>query len=91
MDNLDKPLRFRDYNFKCKKCHKFLGKVCSDSQILIINNVAIFNFARFACMFCEAVNNFESPNLIGELLSDLPDKLSDFPPDKIIKNLSSIR
>ena len=77
MDNLDKPLRFRDKIIKCSKCKKTIGKQVADGQLLILESsgLAVFNWMR-ARHSCNKIINWESPNLVNELL---PDSLQDLP------------
>lgn len=76
MDNSDKPLRFQDKIIKCS-CNKIIGKQICDGQLLILefSDLAVFNWMR-ARHSCGKIINWESPNLLNELL---PDSLQDLP------------
>ena len=76
MDNSDKPIRFRDKIIKCS-CNKIVGKQVADGQLLILESsgLAVFNWMR-ARHECGKIINWESPNLLNELL---PDNLQDLP------------
>jgi hypothetical protein len=84
---------FTDRKIKCKKCFADLGEQRLNSQILIIGKVAIFNMVAMACLRCESINNWQSPNLMrGEnepLDRRYPDRLEDLPkPEKhLVKQL----
>jgi hypothetical protein len=89
MANIKKE--FSDKDFNCKKCRAHLGTEKLDRQILVCGRLAIFNFASIACLNCETINVWQSPNLLrGEnetVLSRHPDSLRDLPkPDKRIVN-----
>jgi hypothetical protein len=78
---------FDDREVSCKKCFAPVGREILDRQVLVIGALAFFNFARFACLNCEAINGWQAPNLMrGEnesLDRRFPDKLSDLPkPEK---------
>jgi hypothetical protein len=80
---------FENRDFTCKKCFAPVGREILDRQVLVIGSLAFFNFARFACLQCEAINGWQAPNLMrGEnesLDRRFPDKLSDLPkPEKRI-------
>ncbi len=82
---------FSDKDFNCKSCRKHLATEKLDRQILVIGKLAIFNFASIICMSCQALNLWQSPNLLRDknenLLNRYPDKASDLPkPDKRIVN-----
>jgi hypothetical protein len=87
---------FSDKDFNCKKCRAHLATEKLDRQILVVGRLAIFNFASVVCMNCQALNLWQSPNLLpakGEnLLSRYPDKASDLPkPEKRIMNQLGIK
>jgi hypothetical protein len=87
---------FSDKDFKCKKCRAHLATEKLDRQILVVGRLAIFNFASIVCMSCQALNLWQSPNLLRDknenLLSRYPDKASDLPkPDKAIMNQLGVR
>jgi hypothetical protein len=87
---------FDDRDFICKKCFAPVGREILDRQVLVIGSLAFFNFARFACLNCEAINGWQAPNLMrGEnesLDRRFPDKLSDLPkPEKRIINQLGIK
>jgi hypothetical protein len=80
---------FENREISCKKCFAPVGREILDRQVLVIGSLAFFNFARFACLQCEAINGWQAPNLMrGEnesLDRRFPDKLSDLPkPEKRI-------
>jgi hypothetical protein len=80
---------FSDKDFNCKKCRARLALERFDRQCLIVGSAAFFNFARFACLNCEAVNSWEAPNLLPtneeKSISRYPDSLRDVPqPEKRI-------
>jgi ribosomal protein L40E len=82
---------FSDKDFKCKRCNAHLATEKLDRQILVVGRLAIFNFASIVCMSCQALNLWQSPNLLPtkneSLLSRYPDKASDLPkPEKRIVN-----
>jgi hypothetical protein len=74
---------FDDRDFNCKKCRARLALERFDRQCLIVGSAAFFNFARFACLFCEKINSWEAPNLLPtneeKSISRYPDKLQDVP------------
>jgi len=87
---------FDDRDFTCKKCHISIALERFDRQCLIVGSAAFFNFARFACLNCEAVNSWEAPNLLPtneeKLICRYPDKLQDIPrPDKRIINYLGVK
>jgi hypothetical protein len=87
---------FDDREIKCKKCSAPIGFETLQRQVLVIGSLAFFNFARFACLRCEAINGWQAPNLMrGEnesLDRRFPDKLSDVPkPEKRIVSQLGIK
>jgi phage FluMu protein Com len=74
---------FDDRDFRCKKCSILLGLERFQRQCLIVGSAAFFNFARFACLNCEAINSWEAPNLLPtkeeKSIQRFPDKLLDVP------------
>jgi hypothetical protein len=87
---------FFDRDFNCKKCRARLALERFDRQCLIVGSAAFFNFARFACLNCEAVNSWEAPNLLPtneeKSISRYPDKLLDVPkPEKRIINYLGVK
>jgi ribosomal protein L40E len=87
---------FKDKDFKCKRCNAHLATEKLDRQILVVGRLAIFNFASIVCMSCQALNLWQSPNLLPtkneNLLNRFPDKASDLPkPEKRIMNQLGIR
>jgi hypothetical protein len=74
---------FSDKDFNCKKCRAHLGTEKLDRQILVVGRLAIFNFASVVCMNCQALNLWQSPNLLPnkneKSLCRYPDKASDLP------------
>jgi ribosomal protein L40E len=87
---------FSDKDFNCKKCRARLALERFDRQCLIVGSAAFFNFARFACLNCEAVNSWEAPNLLPtneeKLICRYPDKLLDVPkPEKRIINYLGVK
>ncbi len=87
---------FDDRDFTCKKCHISIALERFDRQCLIVGSAAFFNFARFACLNCEAINSWEAPNLLPtneeKLIRRFPDKLSDVPqPDKRTINYLGVK
>jgi hypothetical protein len=87
---------FDDREVSCKKCFAPVGREILDRQVLVIGALAFFNFARFACLQCEAINGWQAPNLMrGEnesLDRRFPDKLSDLPkPAKHIVNQLGVK
>jgi ribosomal protein L40E len=82
---------FSDRDFNCKKCRARLALERFDRQCLIVGeSLAFFNFCRFACLRCEAVNEWQAPNLLPDertTLDGYPDRLKDLSkPDKRIVN-----
>lgn len=78
----NKKRSFDDRQIKCKRCFLPVGVAMIDQQCLIIGNLAFFNWARFACLRCEAINNWQAPNLTDEAQTYnqlYPDDLSDLP------------
>jgi hypothetical protein len=87
---------FSDKDFNCKKCRAHLGTEKLDRQILVVGRLAIFNFASVVCMSCEALNLWQSPNLLRDKNESLdrrfPDKASDLPkPEKRLINQLGIK
>ncbi len=87
---------FKDKDFRCKSCRAHLATEKLDRQILVVGRLAIFNFASIVCMSCQALNLWQSPNLLPtkneNLLNRFPDKASDLPkPEKRIMNQLGIR
>jgi ribosomal protein L40E len=87
---------FSDKDFNCKRCRAHLATEKLDRQILVVGRLAIFNFASIVCMSCNALNLWQSPNLLpakGEnLLSRYPDSVRDLPkPEKRIINQLGIK
>jgi ribosomal protein L40E len=87
---------FSDKNFNCKKCRAHLATEKLDRQILVVGRLAIFNFASIVCMNCQALNLWQSPNLLPtkneNLLNRYPDKASDLPkPEKRIVNQLGVK
>ncbi len=87
---------FSDRDFNCKKCRVRLALERFERQCLIVGSAAFFNFARFACLNCEAVNSWEAPNLLPtkeeKRLCRYADKLRDVPkPDKRIINYLGVK
>jgi hypothetical protein len=87
---------FSDKDFNCKKCRARLALERFDRQCLIVGSAAFFNFARFACLFCEKINSWEAPNLLPtkdeKSISRYPDKLLDVPkPEKRIINFLGVK
>jgi hypothetical protein len=87
---------FSDRDFNCKKCRARLGLERFQRQCLIVGSAAFFNFARFACLFCEKINSWEAPNLLPtneeKSICRYPDKLQDVPkPDKRIINYLGVK
>ncbi len=87
---------FSDKNFNCVRCGSHLATEKLSRQILVVGRLAIFNFASIACLVCEKINVWQSPNLLrGEnesLDRRFPDKASDLPkPDKRIINQLGIK
>ena len=77
-----------DKKIICKKCFVEIGEQRLQSQILIIGQAAIFNFAAFACLNCEKINVWKAGNLKYANIENV-EALEDFPePEKkIIKEL----
>lgn len=76
---------FDDRQIKCKKCFSPVGLETLDRQILVIGSLAFFNFARFACLRCEAINNWTAVNLTDEAQTYnqlYPDDIRDLPKTK---------
>jgi ribosomal protein L40E len=87
---------FSDKDFICKKCRAHLALERFDRQCLVVGSLCFFNFARFACLNCEAINSWEAPNLLPtneeKLIRRFPDKLSDVPhPDKRTINYLGVK
>jgi hypothetical protein len=87
---------FSDKDFNCKKCRAHLALERFDRQCLIVGSAAFFNFARFACLFCEKINSWEAPNLLPtndeKSICRYPDKLLDVPhPDKRTINYLGVK
>ncbi len=88
---------FENRDFRCKKCSILLGFERFDRQCLIVGeSIAFFNFARFACLNCEAINSWEAPNLLPttdeKLISRFPDSSRDVPqPDKRTVNYLGVK
>jgi hypothetical protein len=87
---------FSDKDFNCKKCRAHLALERFDRQCLVVGSAAFFNFARFACLFCEKINSWEAPNLLPtkdeKLISRFPDSLRDVPqPDKRTINFLGVK
>ncbi len=87
---------FADKNFNCKRCRAHLATEKLDRQILVVGRLAIFNFASIVCMSCQALNLWQSPNLLPNknenLLSRYPDSVRDLPkPEKRIVNQLGIK
>jgi hypothetical protein len=87
---------FDDRDFTCKKCHISIALERFDRQCLIVGSAAFFNFARFACLNCEAINSWEAPNLLPtkdeSIFRRYPDKLLDVPqPDKRTINYLGVK
>jgi hypothetical protein len=81
---------FSDKEIKCKKCFAPVGWQRLNAQCLVIGSLCFFNFCRFACLRCEAINGWQSVNLLPDektALDGFPDSLRDVPqPDKRIVN-----
>ncbi len=88
---------FENRDFNCKKCRVTLALERFDRQCLIVGeSIAFFNFARFACLNCEAINSWEAPNLLPttdeKLINRFPDSLRDVPqPDKRTVNYLGVK
>jgi hypothetical protein len=87
---------FSDKNFNCVRCGSHLATEKLSRQILVVGRLAIFNFASIACLVCEKINVWQSPNLLRDENESLdrrfPDKVSDLPkPDKRIINQLGIK
>jgi hypothetical protein len=87
---------FDDRDFNCKKCRMRLALERFDRQCLVVGSLCFFNFARFACLNCEAINSWEAPNLLPtneeKLNSRFPDTLRDVPqPDKRTINYLGVK
>jgi hypothetical protein len=92
---------FSDKDFRCKnvRCRAHLATEILDRQVLVVvgSKLAIFNFASIVCLSCEALNLWQSPNLLPnkneKSLCRYPDKASDLPnPNKrVIKRLMDVR
>jgi hypothetical protein len=89
---------FSDRDFRCKnvRCRACLGVERFQRQCLIVGSAAFFNFARFACLNCEAINSWEAPNLLPtkeeKSMCRYPDKLLDVPkPEKRIINYLGVK
>jgi hypothetical protein len=87
---------FENRDFRCKKCSILLGLERFDRQCLVVGSLCFFNFARFACLNCEAINSWEAPNLLPtneeKSISRYPDKLLDVPkPEKRIINFLGVK
>ncbi len=87
---------FENRDFNCKKCRAHLALERFDRQCLVVGSLCFFNFARFACLNCEAINSWEAPNLLPaneeKLINRFPDKLSDVPhPDKRTINYLGVK
>jgi hypothetical protein len=87
---------FDDVDFTCKRCRAHLATEKLDRQVLVFDNVALYNFCVISCLACEKINVWQSPNLLrGEnesLDRRFPDKASDLPkPDKRIVNQLGIK
>lgn len=80
---------FEDKKIKCKNCFAPVGVARIDQQCLVVGELAIYNFCRFSCLVCEAVNEWTAPNLTDKQVSiyrRFPDRLSDLPePRKVSK------
>ncbi len=79
---------FSDKEIKCKKCFAPVGWQRLNAQCLVIGSLCFFNFCRFACLNCEAINGWQSVNLLPDektALDAFPDSLRDVPkPEKRI-------
>ena len=88
---------FSDKDFNCKNCRAHLATEKLDRQILVVGRLAIFNFASVVCMSSQALNLWQSPNLLPnkneKSLCRYPDKAIDLPkPGKqLIERLSDAR
>jgi hypothetical protein len=87
---------FDDVDFTCKRCRAHLALERFDRQCLIVGSAAFFNFARFACLFCEKINSWEAPNLLPtkdeKSIRRYPDKLLDVPlPNKRTINYLGVK
>jgi hypothetical protein len=87
---------FDDVDFTCKRCRAHLATEKLDRQVLVFDNVALYNFCVISCLACEKINTWQSPNLLrGENENKLcryADKASDLPkPDKRIINRLGVK
>ncbi len=89
---------FKDKNFNCVRCGSHLATEKFDRQVLVVAGslLAIFNFASIACLNCESINTWQSPNLLPtkaeKSISRYPDSLRDVPkPDKRIVNQLGVK
>ncbi len=84
MANIKKE--FSDKDFRCKRCNSHLADERLDRQVLVFDNVALYNFCVISCLFCESINTWQSPKLTDKQDSidrRFPDSLRDVPkPDK---------
>ena len=77
---------FDNQTVRCRSCRAIIGFERLDRQVLIINQTAIFNFARFACVRCEKFGEWSSPNLLNKSDINNPD---DVPKVKFDKGILS--
>ncbi len=82
---------FSNRKFLCKKCGIHLADDRLDRQLLVFDNVGVFNFCSLVCLACQSTNVWQSPNLLRDKneksLCRIFDKASDLPkPDKRIVN-----
>jgi hypothetical protein len=90
---------FSDKDFRCKRCNAHLATEKLDRQVLVVAGslLAIFNFASIACLRCESINVWQSPNLNRaeneNPLCQYPDKVTDSakPNKRVIKRLMDVR
>ncbi len=81
---------FTDSLLKCRKCFAPIGWQRLSRQLLIIKDVAIYNWCRFSCLRCETVGEWQSPNLTDKQVSidrRFPDSIRDMTLEEKAKKL----